>query len=808
MRDRLVLVVAETVALLCAATSLWPVYDSRAWMVPVAFTVVLVIAAAELLRRAGLPRVLVPLGSLAVLLVWLVAYRARDAAPFGLLPSAGALRALGDVLQSGVSDVDNYAAPVPVTPGFALLAVGGLGLVAVAIDVVTVTLRRPAAAGLVLLAVYAVPGAVSSAGVPWWAFLLGAASYLGLLLAESRDRVGRWGRLLGGPRTQSANPLSVVGRRVGGTALALAVVAPVAVPGLDGHALRFGGGGPSANGRIGTGDPLVNLSRDLGSRQKVKVFTVSVPRPPTGATFVDQGASPYMRTEVFSSFTGTTWKHDPRGEADSTSRDGTLFPSGWVVAAGEERKIQVSTTKAYRSRYLPLPYAPKVVSGLDGTWAGNDELHEVVGQGGQTSADMDYEVTQVEPDPDADDLLKVQAAEPGKAGQPSRRYVDTAGLGDLGYVQEALDEAVGPAASRDERPYAEALALQDWFHNPSRAGFAYDEHAPTPGNQETLLQSFLRNRSGFCVHYATAMVLLSRALGIPARLAIGYLPGDGVTGSDNKTTYEITTLLAHAWPELWFEGYGWLRFEPTPRNDGVSTDTPGYATAANAKELEDAAKASSAEPSSSATSASSTASAKDRDPGLASAAAASGGPGGSSSDYSTPVRAGVVLLAVLALWLLPVLARRRLRGRRLGAGATAAGVGAAWDEVADTALDLGLGRRSGAQTPRQYAAQLARASGLPLTEVGPLARLLTAYERARFAARGAAMPDVSADARAVSRALLDSAQATDRFRARWVPRSTWSSVRAAVGRTWSSAAGTVSDSAARLRPRQLFRLRG
>src|ERR1019366_6227615 len=73
------------------------------------------------------------------------------------------------------------------------------------------------------------------------------------------------------------------------------------------------------------------------------------------------------------------------------------------------------------------------------------------------------------------------------------------------------------------------------------------------------LTNFLVTKQGYCVQFATAMVMMSRAAGIPARMAIGFLPGTLDHG-----TWTVTASDAHTWPEPYLDGMGWTRFEPTP----------------------------------------------------------------------------------------------------------------------------------------------------------------------------------------------------------------------------------------------------
>jgi transglutaminase-like putative cysteine protease len=115
-------------------------------------------------------------------------------------------------------------------------------------------------------------------------------------------------------------------------------------------------------------------------------------------------------------------------------------------------------------------------------------------------------------------------------------------------------QVVGHARS----PYAAVVALESWFR--AGGGFTYDEHPPTiPGIPP--LVSFLHTRRGYCQHFAGAMALMLRYLGIPARVAVGFTSG---TYDKSTRTWTVTDHDAHAWVEVWFRGYGWLPFDPTP----------------------------------------------------------------------------------------------------------------------------------------------------------------------------------------------------------------------------------------------------
>jgi transglutaminase-like putative cysteine protease len=107
-----------------------------------------------------------------------------------------------------------------------------------------------------------------------------------------------------------------------------------------------------------------------------------------------------------------------------------------------------------------------------------------------------------------------------------------------------------------ETPYAAVLALEAWFRQ--TGGFAYDESPPRI--QGSPLVAFVtRTRAGYCQHFAGAMAAMLRMLGIPARVAVGFTSGSPADGR-----WQVTDRDAHAWVEVWFEGHGWIPFDPTP----------------------------------------------------------------------------------------------------------------------------------------------------------------------------------------------------------------------------------------------------
>jgi protein-glutamine gamma-glutamyltransferase len=129
---------------------------------------------------------------------------------------------------------------------------------------------------------------------------------------------------------------------------------------------------------------------------------------------------------------------------------------------------------------------------------------------------------------------------------------------------EAVYDRARDVVGNPRNAYAAVVALEAWFR--SEGGFVYDE-TPTPTGGVPPLLAFLRDQHGYCQHFAGAMTLMLRSLGIPSRVAVGFTSG---TLSDDKSTWTVTDHDAHAWVEVWFPGWGWLPFDPTPARGQLS----------------------------------------------------------------------------------------------------------------------------------------------------------------------------------------------------------------------------------------------
>ena len=118
-------------------------------------------------------------------------------------------------------------------------------------------------------------------------------------------------------------------------------------------------------------------------------------------------------------------------------------------------------------------------------------------------------------------------------------------------------------------PYDAVEQLEQWFV--SSGTFRYSNHPPVVA--PPLVGFVTRTHAGYCQYFAGAMALMLRYLGIPARVAVGFAGG---TYDPKQHIWNVSDREAHAWVEVWFKGYGWLPFDPTPgRSRGRAARDPG-----------------------------------------------------------------------------------------------------------------------------------------------------------------------------------------------------------------------------------------
>ncbi|MBX6386024.1 MAG: transglutaminase domain-containing protein [Microbispora sp.] len=755
--------VAAGLATAAVTITLYPLFEGGAWfwssMGAILFTTLTGVTASRLGARPWVASAAMPV---TILLYLTVTFTSKEAW-LRVVPTRDSLARLAELIGSGFDDIQRYAAPVPPHPGITLLTAAGVALVALLVDVFAVRLRRAALAGLPLLALFTVPAAVMTEPIGWLAFVIAAFGYIGLLVADGRERLSRWGRAVvvrrysgsARPTAPDTERLALSGKRIGVTAIALAILVPAALPALSPDPLfgfGVGNGLGRGGGSIGIPDAIAELGGQLRQQRNDTVLTYTssddVPR--------------YLRIYSLDIFDGTKWTLAPlRGRPEDRVSEGPLPPVPGLRPGVRVKRAEMRITMSDdigKLNFLPLPYPAREVD-ADGDWRA-DRASLMVFSTEDEAAGMEYRVVTEEPQPTLTELRTAVTL------PDSDRYLQ---------LPEGLDPRVEALARRvtagAATPYEAAVALQQWFTRSGR--FTYDVRTSGSGAQ-ALSRFLLRDRTGYCEQFAGAMAVMARMLNIPARVSIGYTGGTKI-----GNVWTVRTHDAHAWPELFFDGIGWLRFEPTPTGAaGQGTaQVPEYSLPVTP--TADPTTRPSGGPSAG----------KEDDTGR-SAGPARPNPNrlerdldgtAIAADPGTPmaVKIGIGAAAVLVLLSLPAAARLLVRRRRLRRlTRTAAGGHAAWAELRDMLTDLGMAGEPG-ETPRALGRRIGERYALGPRAAESLARVVTSEERLRYAPTPSASGPVPADLRLIRRELAAKASRWRRLGAVLAPMSLLLRVRAA-----------------------------
>jgi transglutaminase-like putative cysteine protease len=616
--------VVAALTTLCAATALSGVIDGLRWLGYAGVAVVVVTAIGLGLRAIRTPVLVVGLAQMFAVLCLLVALFTNSGI-LGVFPGPAAVSELGDVLRRSVEVVRTGVPPVDATAAVLCLVVIAIGLVAVLVDTLAVAAGTPAASGLVLLCVYAVPASLADNMLPWWSFVLGAGSFALLLAVDGAHRHQKWSNrpVMPGTGAGVGSPASHVT-----AALLLALVAggTITAIGTVGH-LPGGQGGTGAGG-LGL-KPFTTLRGYLDQGTNRELFRVRG----LGTE------SRYMREMTLPNYDKNGgWSLRPAMPRGVSANRELPNPAG-NRSPGRTTRIDVETI-SYDDYWAGVYGTPRRIQGLpDGMRY--DPVSGMVYSDNKRRLPRYFQETDLTL-PTANDL---RAAGTNYGGLDSIYF-------EKGDIDPKVVNLAAELTNGKSTPYDKAIALEKFFDG---NGFTYQLQTATGSDETALVDFLLRSRAGFCEQYASAMAIMARAAGLPSRVAIGYTAG--FTSGDYRS---ITTQDAHAWVEIFFPGQGWTLFDPTPLTDG-RTYTPPYATESAGAVPSDDPTTSETDPSSPSAEASAPNKEDRADPDAAGGAITPG----SDDNNPTWLWWAIGAAALLAL-LFSVLARLFTQGRLAG----------------------------------------------------------------------------------------------------------------------------------------------
>jgi hypothetical protein len=756
--------VVALVASLLSVTALLAVLRAGEWWTHSMIAMAVMLGLGTVGRTVRLPRPLIIVAQLIVGVGLVVALEVPKHAPKGFVPGPAALRDLGHRLNYGVGDLTHTAYPMHPTPGATALIVLCATAAAVAVDALVVGYRRAEVGGAVLVALYAVPGAVLPNGWRGTYFVLPTLAFLLLLLDDNLDRARNWG---GETIVEPGTGARRVTLQAGAVVLALAV-AVGGLPNITHGLFKHSGIGYKPPEPLQTLDPL-KVMRD---------YLRSPDNPPlidhqTDSNWPDEE---YLDAVTLDVFDNKGWR---AGNRTVNKFDGALPPpligEGVPVAPVT---AQLHGRSGISSDYLPMP-RPATEVQIKGNWRLDPRTGDVLSFSGHHQVDgKSWTVNAIDRDPDPKSITGTVTGDPSLAP-----YLQLPT--DLPPI--IADEAKQLTAQAHSALEA-GRALQEYFRN-SRT-FVFD--TGPAGSDSSAILRFLTTKHGDPEQFASTLAVMARTLGIPARVAVGFTAGhvqlDGtrlISGHD-----------AHAWPELFLPQVGWTRFEPTPNVVSSSPKPLHWLTVAKPK--------SSPKPKPQKEQPQQSQSQPQPRPQQSSGGQDSCADHPTNCEHKPPPpphdnfahRRAVALLALAILLLLAAprllrIAVTRRRWARCAALARMTQQSSAnatfvarmgWWELRDAALDLGY-TWPRSRTPRQAGDALTEQAALSPAAVVELDYLLSTVERIRYAPAAEHSADHLRLRTAVLRVRDDLAAAAprlDRVRAAVLPRTLWQIVRDGV----------------------------
>lgn len=692
--------------------------------------------------RVVLAQILVGLG----LTCWIFV---REHLWYGL-PRWETALALNNLLYEARVIITTYAPPAPTSTGIILTLALLVWLTTLLVDFLAVTRRAPALAGIPLLVAFLTAASNSGTGMPVGYFVVAAILWLALLGRSRVHVLTRWdsgsrqAAQAAPTRRHGAGRLAVAGRQVGIIAVVVAALVASVLPHmptrflLDGLGRATGAGGTPTM----TISSTVNLAENLEhqSQHQVLRYTTSLRSPAP------------LRVGVLPTYEDGVWTVADQSVADPTVTPGRLPDLPSAEGTPDPETFAVSEN-GLGAPQLAVPF-PVTSLEIDTEWGTTSDDTIVV----ESRVD-EYSATHLVEEPPEETLQASQATDefPVAEVSPNDLLIDPAS-------EPAVTETLARISTADLSPIDTARAIQAHLRG---SEYTYSLELRTPTDEAGApimtdpITAFLQTRQGFCTQFTAAMVMMARAEGIPARFVIGFLPGE----SDDDE-WSVVGADAHAWPELYFTGVGWLRFEPTPATRSGSSP-PTYSRPVATTPTPEATDRPSvpAQP------------VEPFEPPQPQDGAPAGTQTPATGVADLVDRFGwfalVLVLAVLAALTMPVSAWAERRRRRRAAADEAARIEVIWGDLLERLDDIDITPPPDA-SPRQIGRFIVGATYLSQDTRAALGRVVAAVEGARYARpTGESDPErvaaVETDARDIAERIVGSLRRGDRVRSTWWP---------------------------------------
>jgi transglutaminase-like putative cysteine protease len=300
-------------------------------------------------------------------------------------------------------------------------------------------------------------------------------------------------------------------------------------------------------------DPLVDIRGRLSDPTDQILFSVAAEFPS------------YWRVTSLPTFDGNTWTVSQDLLNSAAGQLASLSSISEVGVAATE-VIQLFTIQNLAGTFAPVADRPTQLRSATRSLFYEPESGTLLVSKEGLKFNDNYQIVSTVIVPSAEALRISSSSSP-----PDAQYLRLPQKQDLTQIQQIVDQIIEGSTGN----YEKLLAIQSYFRN----NFAYSLDVPASTSAGATMD-FLTRKSGYCEQFSSTFALFARLIGIPSRVAIGFTPGEASPiGTSNVELFNVRSQHAHAWPEVWFDGIGWVLFEPTPGRGAPSADYTNVAPA-------------------------------------------------------------------------------------------------------------------------------------------------------------------------------------------------------------------------------------
>ena len=525
--------IALTAVTLASVLGLRRAFIGTEWFPELAVQVIAAHGLATLLRRRGISLVasmvfMAAAGALAV--TWI---HAGDTTAFGI-PTGETFTRIVDHLDAAGTMFSEVKAPTDALPGFLVACSAAIWIGASLADWAAFRVDAAVEATLPSATLFVLTAVLGADVDRILLASLWVVTALVFVLLRRAERLGRTATWVGERKRIGPRRLLLVGGGLVAAAVLVATVVGPRIPGAESEAIvsltDIGDSGPGTRVTV---SPLVDIRSRLVEQADVEVFSVR------------SSVRSYWRLTSLDRFDGRIWSSNGSyGSADGDLDDGVAVASERITF---EQSFSIS---ALAQIWLPAAYEPQSVAAA--TDLRYDEVSGtiIVDTDIPTSDNTDYRVTSALPIHEPALLAAASNVVPADIAERYLALPD-----DFPDSVRNLAQQVTAGATSG---YDAALRLQNFFQDE----FTYDLDVGSGHSEQAIEQFVLELRRGYCEQFAGSFAAMARSLGLPARVAVGFTPGNSQDA--DPTLYRVRGEHAHAWPEVYLGEYGWVLFEPTP----------------------------------------------------------------------------------------------------------------------------------------------------------------------------------------------------------------------------------------------------